>query len=121
MFAAGVAALVGLILLSSSNAQAAEKKFGTVTKGKHGRSIINFTTENTFLFTNKTGKNVYRVDVVETPKELAAKVSKKLGRQISEGILMLATLMASEAGDQSDRARIAIAHAAITYARRKYK
>ena len=51
----------------------------------------------------------------------AEKVSKKLGRKISEGILMLATLMESEAGDQPDLAKVAIAHAAITNAKRTSK
>ena len=120
MFAAGIAAIVGLILLSSGKAQAADK-LGKIVKGKHGKAVVNFTLEQTLVKTTKAGKNIYRVDVVESPQELAAKASKKLGRPISEGVLMLATLMESEAGDQPDLARVAIAHAAITNARRTAK
>ena len=120
MFAAGIAAIVGLILLSSGKAQASDK-LGKIVKGKHGKPVVNFTLEQTLVKTTKAGKNIYRVDVVETPQELAEKVSKKLGRKISEGILMLATLMESEAGDQPDLAKVAIAHAAITNAKRTSK
>lgn len=120
MFAAGIAAIVGLILLSSGKAQAADN-LGKIVKGKHGKAVVNFTLEQTLVKTTAKGKKIYRVDVVETPQELAEKASKKLGRKISEGVLMLATLMESEAGDQPDLARVAIAHAAITNAKRTSK
>ena len=70
MFAAGIAAIVGLILLSSGKAQAADK-LGKIVKGKHGKAVVNFTLEQTLVKTTKAGKNIYRVDVVETPQELA--------------------------------------------------
>lgn len=120
MFAAGVAALVGLILLSSSKAQAAGK-LGKVVRAKHGKAVVDFALARTLIRTTPAGKEIYRVDVVQTPTELAERASKKLGRKISEGVLMLATLMESEAGDQPDLARVAIAHAAITNAKRTSK
>jgi hypothetical protein len=120
MFAAGIAAIVGLILLSSGKAQAADK-LGKIVKAKHGRAVVDFTIAKTLIKITKAGKKIYRDDVQETLPQLAAAASKKLGRQISPGVLLLATLMESEAGDQPDLARVAIAHATITNARRKMK
>lgn len=118
---AGAAALLGVFFLASGKAQAAEKRLSRIVRSKHGNAVVGFTLKKTFIKTGKTGKDIYRVDVEEPLPELAAEASKKLKRPISQSVFLLATLMESEAGDQPDLARVAIAHAAITNAKRKSK
>lgn len=117
---AGGAALFGAMFIFGGRAKASEK-LAKIVRSRHGKSVVDFTLRRTFLKKGRGGKDIYRVDVEETVPELAAAASKKLGRQISEGVMMLATLMESEAGDQPDLARVAIAHATITNARRRFK
>jgi len=66
----------------------------------------------------KTKRKENRVEVVETPDELALAASTKLERPIPVSTFALATLMASEVG-RSDLGKVAVAHAAITMAGRK--
>jgi len=117
---------VGIIALTSRRAGASEveRKLATVMpsrlRGSRGRGVIvPFTLRKVFWkVRRKTGQPLYRTEVVEAPAVLAAEASRRLGRKIPLETFTLAALMASEAGGGPELARVAIAHAALTAAKR---
>lgn len=114
----GAAAFLGLMLISTD----VEKKLEAVTPSRRRKGgyvpVVAFTGKEVFWKkSKKTGKNLTRTEIVERPKDLLAKVSEKLGREISMSAFLLASMMASEAGDGPDIAKVAIAHAALTKAK----
>lgn len=65
-----------------------------------------------------SGKVMTRPEVQESPLELAATASAKLGRPVSPTAFALATLVASEVGSGNDLAKAAVAWATVTQAKR---
>lgn len=121
---AGVLAAIA-VLFSSKPASAAEMKKITIvipSRKKAGGGlgpVVSFTKRKVFWRKNKkTGKTETRAQVIESPETLAAMASEKLGRPIPLGIFSLATMIASEAGSGADLAKVAVAHAALTYTKK---
>lgn len=63
-------------------------------------------------------KQLRRIKVTESPTWLAAEASRRLGRKIPVDTFALAALIASETGSGHPLAKAAVAHAAITAAKR---
>lgn len=89
------------------------------------RALVAFTlktvywTKNGKIQRDKNKKPLTRLEVVESPEALAAQASKVLKRPVSETALVLAALLASEAGSGADIAKIAVAYAALTMAKKE--
>ena len=118
----GAAAFLGLMLISTD----VEKKLEAIAPSRRRKGgqepLVTFTGKSVFWKRNrKTGENLYRTEIVEKPKDLLAKVTEKLGREISMPAFLLASLMAAEAGDGPGIAKAAIAHAALTNAAKSKK
>lgn len=128
---AGLLAAAALLFSSKSASAAeqkvAERKIAAVIpsrkkSGGGGGPVVSFTKRKVLWRTNKkTGKKESRTQVVEEPRVLAAMASEKLGREIPLGIFSLATMIASEAGSGADLAKVAVAHAALTYTKKHGK
>lgn len=121
----GAGALAAIaVLFSSKPASAAEVKIAAVIPSRKkasggGGPVVAFSKRRVFWRKNKrTGKEETRIQVIEEPETLAAMASDKLGRKIPLGVFSLATMIASEAGGGADLAKVAVAHAAITYAKK---
>lgn len=113
---AGAAALILAISRSASAASSTKKP---VSRRTAGSKLVPFTQEKVFWrYNKKKKKDEYRTQVVEELPDLAAAASAKLGRKVHPDEFLLATLIASEAGNQGPTAKAAIAHAAITMAKR---
>lgn len=113
--AAGALALVLVLTLGSGEASAAQKKISNVVKARPGHAIVRFTQDQVIWRKNpKTGEVQYRTEVRESPEVLAMLASNTLDREVPVNVFILATLIASEAEDQPDNAKVAIAYAALT-------
>lgn len=87
---------------------------------KKSTGIVTFTRKNVFWRVNpKTGKTEERVEVAEKIGDLTRAASQKTGRPVSRDAILLASLMASETAGQHPLAKVAVAHAALTAARKK--
>lgn len=108
-------------------ANPAEKKIASVVPSRlhqngGNRDVVPFTRRKvTWRVNKRTGKTETRTQVVESPGVLARSASNALGREVSVGVFTLATLLSSEVGEGEDLAKVAVAHAALTYARKKGK
>ncbi len=127
-----VAAGALALLLLTSTAKASERKvqnrIASVVPSKKSKvarqSLAQFTQQKVpWKINPKTGKMMARVVIVETPAQIEQEVRRSLGRSqpVPMDVLALATMMSSEANSGPSLARVAIAHAAMTYARRKGK
>jgi hypothetical protein len=67
----------------------------------------------------KGKKTFYRCQVVQTPSEIRAQIATKLGRPVSSDAVALATMIASEQGSDPPFVKVAVANAALNYARYK--
>jgi len=80
-----------------------------------GRAIVTFT-QISVPFVTKKGRKLQRIQINENIDALVTAASKTIGRKISEEAFILATMLASEAENQPDQAKIAIGYAALTQA-----
>lgn len=118
MLGAGAAVLVFAISRNAAAASTASTK-KPVSRRVAGSKLVPFTQEKVFWrYNKKKKKDEYRTQIAEDLNDLAAAASTKLGKKVNPNDFLLATLIASEAGNQSPTAKAAIAHAAITMAKR---
>ena len=80
-----------------------------------GRAIVPFTQISVPI--TRKGKMLRRIQISEPVDTLVAMTSKAMGHLVSEDAFLLGTLLASEAGNQPDMAKVAIAFAALTQAK----
>ena len=126
----GGGALLAALLFSAKKAKAAprtldqvETKLASVAPsrrkaGSDRNPVVVFTPAKVFWRVNKkTGKTETRTQIQETPEALAAQASEKLGRRVPVATFSLAAMIQSEVGDGPDLAKVAVAHAGLTYAR----
>lgn len=94
------------------------KVSSVLTATKRGKALVVHHTRRV-PWTPKGGAPSSRVEVVDSPAELAVAGSEKLGRKdvISLNAWTLATLIASEVGSAPNVAKVAVAHAAMNAAR----
>lgn len=114
-------------LLSGGKAQAAqvrvaEKKLAAVIPSRRrtggGRvPLVKFTLRKVPWRIFKK-KQQFRTQVIEDPRTLAAMASQNIGRDIPLTTFSLASMIASEAGSGEDLAKVAVAHAALTAAKK---
>lgn len=101
------------------------KSGGILSKLKKGPALVAFTERKVPWKRAKNGAVLMRTQIEESPRQITEEISNILGRGVSEDAVLLATLIASEAGDKSGRehpvARVAIAHAALTEARGRHR
>jgi len=118
--ALGGLALVALLALASKSRGAAKLVARFYPKGS---AVVAFTSKKVpwkTVINKETGepKTLARVQIQESPAQLASQASEAVGKQVSVDAFLLATLMASEAGGGHPLAKAAIAHAALTEAKR---
>ena len=82
---------------------------------KGWRAIVPFT-QISVPITHK-GKTLRRIQISEPIDTLVAMASKAMDHPVSENAFLLGTLLASEAENQPDMAKVAIAFAALTQAK----
>ncbi len=115
-------AIGGLVLLAVALFSGKAKAAGLLTRiGKRGPALVAFTEKKVPWKRLRNGTVVMRTEIAESPSEIGERVSQALGRTVAANAVLLATLMASEAGDKTGRdhplAKVAIAHAAMTEAK----
>lgn len=112
--AIGLGGALAIVLLASRSAEAKP-----VSRRTAPSKLVPFTQEKIFWrYNKKKKKDEYRVQIAEPLPELAARASRKLGRRVSPSSFILAAMIASEAGSNPDTAKTAVAHAAITMAKK---
>jgi hypothetical protein len=109
-----IAAGIGIFALTTGSSDAQAR----VRPQRSGRGVVKFTERAVFWRRNpKTGKPEYRIEIVESPADLAREAGARLGRgrSIPLDTFTLATLIASESSKPEEK--IAIAHATRNKAR----
>lgn len=131
----GIVVLAAIVLSSASSKEEVPRRIGpffeTRKKGllsrltREGPSLVSFTErkvpwKRSRLPTGEIGI-VYRTVIEEDPRDVQARISRALGREVDLDAVILATMIASEVGDKKGRehpvAKAAIGHAALTEAK----
>jgi hypothetical protein len=113
--------LVGaVILLIAASAGAAESRPKN-RKYSGGKALLVFNTQKVEWKKSKKGRMLYRTVVTDDVQDLAKEASGKLGHEVPIMAFILAVLMASEAGTEHPLVKVAVAHAAISAAKKKGK